>query len=285
MPETFTHHGHSVEISHPDKIYFPEEHITKLEIVEYYQKIGERMLPFLKGRPLSMLRFPDGIEGQGFFQKQVPDHFPEWLPRVTVEKKEDGTHQELVSCDNLETLIYLANQGCLEFHTWLSKADKLDYPDKAVIDLDPSDDNMKKVREAARVLVRELQDREIEVQLMTSGSSGYHLITPLNSKRTFDEVRADWKELTVDVAEAHPDLLTTEQRKAKRGNRVYLDIARNAYAQTSICPYSVRARKGAPVAAPLRLDELDDSEIHPRKYGVQNLFRRLSQLKRAPWEG
>ena len=120
---------------------------------------------------------------------------------------------------------------------------------------------------------------------MTSGSSGYHLITPLNSKRTFDEVRADWKELTVVVAEAHPDLLTTEQRKAKRGDRVYLDIARNAYAQTSICPYSVRARKGAPVAAPLRRDELDDSEIHPRKYGVRNLFRRLSQLKRAPWEG
>jgi bifunctional non-homologous end joining protein LigD len=242
------------------------------------------MLPFLKDRPLSMLRFPDGIEGQGFFQKQVPGHFPEWIPRVTVEKKEDGTNQELVRCDNMETLIYLANQGCLEFHPWLSKADKPDYPDKAVIDLDPSDDDARRVREAAKVLVKELQKRKIEVKIMTSGSSGYHLITPLNADRPFDQVRAEWKELTVDLAEAHPDLLTTEQRKAKRGNRVYLDIARNAYAQTSICPYSVRARKGAPVAAPLRLDELDDADLHPRDYGVQNLFRRLSQLKTVPWE-
>lgn len=283
MPETFTHDGHSVEISHPDKTYFPDEKLTKLDIVEYYQRIGERMLPFLKDRPLSMLRFPDGIDGQGFFQKQVPDHFPDWIPRVTVEKKEDGSEQELVRCDNLETLIYLANQGCLEFHPWLSKADKLNYPDKAVIDLDPSDDDAKKVREAARVLLKQLQKRDIEVKVMTSGSSGYHLVTPLNSDRDFDEVRAEWKELTVEAAEAHPDLLTTEQRKAKRKDRVYLDIARIAYAQTSICPYSVRARKGAPVATPLRLDELDDSDIEPRKYGVQNVFRRLSQLKKVPW--
>lgn len=273
----------TLEISHPDKLYFPEDGLTKLDIVEYYEKVGERMLPFLKDRPLSMLRYPDGIEGSGFYQKQVPDYFPDWIATVSVKKKEDGTTQELVCCNNLETLLYLTNQGCLEFHPWLSRKGSLNKPDKVVIDLDPSDEGSDKVLQAARIMLEELHKRNYEANVMTTGSSGYHLITPLDGKRTFDEVRDEWRTLTNQAADSHSNLLTVEQRKAKRGSRVYLDIARNAYAQTSICPYSVRARPTAPVATPLRPDELEDSGLHPRQYHVRNLFRRLAQLKQAPW--
>lgn len=283
MPKAFTHSGKELEISHPGKLYFPDSALTKLDIVEYYQKIGERMLPYLKDRPLSMLRYPDGIEGGGFFQKQVPDYFPDWISRVAVKKKEDGTSQELVCCNDLETLVYLANQGCLEFHPWLSKRGDLNKPDKAVVDLDPSDEDATKVLQAARVMLEELQSRDYQVKVMTTGSSGYHLIAPLGAEKTFDEVREELKELTAQAAKSHPDLLTVEQRKAKRGNRVYLDIARNAYAQTSICPYSVRAREAAPVATPLRLHELNESSMHPRKYTVRNIFRRLGQLGPVVW--
>lgn len=272
------------EVSHPNKSYFPKEDLTKGEIFEYYERVGERMLSYLAGRPLSMRRFPEGIGESGFYQKSVPDHFPDWIKTIEVEKKEDGESQELVDCCDLKTLLYLANQGVLEFHPWLSRKDKLNHPDRAIVDLDPDGDDPELVRRAALTVMKELQKREEEVYVCTTGSSGYHLVMPRDRKRTFEEVREELQELAAELAEEHSDLLTDEHRKEKRKGRVYLDVARNAYAQTSICIYSVRAIPGAPVAVPLRTDELEQSDLTPQKYTVQNLFRRLGQVE-DPWDG
>lgn len=267
------------DISSPDKLYFPDSEITKGDILEYYQRISGFMLGYLKNRPLVLQRFPEGIDGESFYQKQVPDYFPDWIETVEVMKKGDGTKQQLVVCNDQDTLLYLVNQGTLTFHPWLSRKDRLDVPDRAVIDLDPSSDDPAQVRQAARVVCEALAEREIIVCPTTTGSSGYHLVIPLRRGDTFDQVRDKLKKLSDELVQAHPDLLTAEQRKKKRGDKVYLDIARNAYAQTSVSIYSVRALPGAPVATPLTLAELDRSELSPRSYTVDNIFRRLAQKK------
>ena len=282
MTITIPANGIDVEISHPDKVLFPKDGITKADVAGYYQKISKTILPYLQDRPISMQRFPDGIEVEGFFQKEVPKYFPDWIGRSSVEVKEDGQTQDQVVCQNEAALLYLANLGCITLHRWLSRSDKLDQPDLMIFDLDPPRDDFEPVRFAAQRLHDFFRENEIDSHVMTTGSRGLHVLVPLDRAASFDEVRDTAEEIARHLAQRYPQRLTTEIRKEKRENRLFLDTMRNAYAQTAVTPYALRALPGAPVATPLDWDELQDRDLRARSFHMENIFRRLGQ-KSDPW--
>ena len=273
---------HTIEISKPDKILFPKDKITKFDLAEYYKKIAPVMLPYMKDRPISMQRFPDGIDGERFYQKEVPEYFPKWIGRARVKVGGPEKSQEQVMVNDAATLVYLANQATITPHTWLSRRPKLNFPDKLVMDLDPSKGaTLTDVRRGVRA-VKELFDKLGLVSfLMTTGSRGYHVVVPLKPEENFDSVKEFAKHVAEYLCEHNKSFLTTAQRKAKRGDRVYMDIARNEYAQTSVPPFAVRARDGAPVATPLAWNEL--SRVRPNQFTIQTVFTRLF-AKKDPWK-
>jgi bifunctional non-homologous end joining protein LigD len=274
---------HIVELAHPDKVLFPgAPPLTKRDLVEYYRRIARTMLPYLAGRPVTMQRFPDGIEAEGFLQKQVSDYFPTWVARVTVPK-EGGTVTHVL-CQNAATLVYLADQACITPHVWLSRVDKPRHPDRLIFDLDPPDDEFAPVRAAARLVGALLRDLGLTAYLMTTGSRGVHVVAPLDRRADFDLVRAFARDAAALLAHRHPQELTVEARIKNREGRLLLDIARNAYAQTSVAPYAVRAKRGAPVAAPLEWKELEDRALNAHTYHLGNIFLRLER-RGDPWKG
>lgn len=274
--------GHAISLSNQDKSLFPQDGISKGDLVDYYRRIAEIALPHYRGRALTMHRFPDGIDAQGFFQKEAPDYFPDWVERATL-KKEGGTIRQVIA-NEAATLVYLADQGCITPHLGLSTIEAIDRPDRLIIDLDPSDDDFGKVQRAARRLRTLFTDGDIASFVKTTGSKGLHVVVPLDRSASFDTVRAVAERLAAVLERAFPDELTTAQRKAKRGDRVYLDIGRNAYGQTAVAPYAVRPLPGAPIATPLDWDEALAGDMHPQRYTLTNIFRRLG-AKDDPWTG
>jgi bifunctional non-homologous end joining protein LigD len=272
-----------VKITHPEKLLFPEDGISKQDLANYYERVAPTMLPYMKGRPISMQRYPDGIDKPGFFEKKVPDYFPEWIHRASVEVKEGGRTQEQVACDNAATLVYLADQDCITPHAWLSRADKLDYPDQMIFDLDPPDEDFRMVALAAKELRKALESEGLSPYVMTTGSRGLHVLAPLDRSADFEEVRAYAREMSARLAKENPGKFTVEMSKEKRDKRLFLDYLRNSYGQTSVPPYAVRAKRGAPVATPLEWHELDEG-ITSQSYNMGNLFKRLSK-KGDPWKG
>lgn len=274
----------TVDISNPDKLFYPGASITKGDVVAYYERIADHLLPWTRNRPLVMERYPDGIDDSGFIQKNAPDHFPEWIrtERVSIE---DGTTDHIV-CDDAETLRFLADQGCLVLHTFLSEVGSPDRPDQMVFDLDPSDrsdDAVADVRAAAR-LVRDLLDElDIPSFVKSTGSRGLHIHIPLEATSTNDEVTAAAKRIASEMVGREPDQVTIAQRRDARGRRLYIDVMRNHYAQHAVAPYSLRAVHGAPVAVPLDWSEAVASDFDPRRITLANVFRRLAQ-KSDPWE-
>jgi bifunctional non-homologous end joining protein LigD len=275
MPSTAELAG--VEIPRPDKEMFPGA--SKQDVARYYADVAEVMLPHLAGRPVNMQRFPDGIDGQGFYEKRVPDHFPDWVERVRVGTR-DGSQEQVVVGDE-RTLVYLAAQACLTPHAWLSRTDRLDTPDQMVFDLDPSGDDPDAVRRATRMTGETLADLGLTSFVKTTGSRGYHVVVPLRPADDFDSVRSFARAVASLLQSRDPDLFTTEQRKRKRDERVYVDVMRNAYGQTAVPPYALRARDGAPVATPIEWDEL--SRVAPDRYTITSLKRRLAQ-RADPWQ-
>lgn len=272
-----------VRVSDPDKVFFPDSGITKGDIADYYGRIADVMLPHVRGRCVSMHRWPDGIVGDDFYQKQVPDHFPDWIRTRTVSRKGGGSVRHVV-VDEARTLVYLADQACLTPHVWLSRADAPDTPDRMIFDLDPPGDgegSMAEVRWAARTLGELLHELGLSPLVMTSGSRGLHVHVVLAGDIDFDASRDFARRVCDLLVERHPGRLTVAQRKEKRGDRIFLDYLRNGYAQTSVPPYAVRARPGAPVAVPITWDEV--TGIDPRRYTVRNVFRRLGQ-RSDPWK-
>lgn len=267
-----------VAVSRPDKVLFPDAGITKADLAGYYAAVAEVMLPHLSGRPISMQRFPDGIEGSGFYEKKVPGHFPDWVERVTVATA-DGEQDQVVVADD-RTLVYLAGQGCLTPHPWLSRVEHLDVPDQVVFDLDPSVDDLAAVRRATRLLGDLLDELGLPAYLKTTGSRGYHVHVPLRPREGFDEVRGFAREVAEVLVGRAPDLLTTEQRKDERGERIFVDVLRNGYGQTVVPPYAVRARPGAPVSTPIEWTEL--SRVAPDQHTPTSVRRRLAQ-RGDPW--
>lgn len=279
---TITFGRYVVETSNEDKVFFPAAGITKGDLIDYYRRIAGAILPYLKGRPLTMQRFPDGIEGEGFYQKDISDYFPDWIDRVRVSK-EDGTVTHVV-CEKAATLVYLADQACITPHIWLSRRDRLENSDLLVFDLDPSTDGFGPVRAAAQALHELLDELGLVSYVQTTGSRGLHVFVPLDRSAGFDTVRSFAQDAAGLLAARDPKRLTTEQRKNKRGNRVFVDTLRNAYGQTAVAPYAVRARPDAPVATPLDWDEVGRGDLTPTKYTVRNVLRRLGQ-RNDPWAG
>ena len=233
-----------------------------------------------RDRALSMHRYPDGIDGDGFFQKNIGDHFPDWIERKVLPK-EDGEVTYVVA-SNAATLVYLADQACITPHLALSRIDRPHHPDRMIFDLDPSDENFDKVRMTAQHLRQFLNQLKLTSFVQTTGSRGLHVVVPLDRSLAFDRVREFSHCVCRELARQHPELMTFEQRKSKRGKRVFLDDLRNAYGQTSVAPYAVRARPGAPVATPLTWDEASRDDLDPQKYNIGNIFRRLGQID-DPW--
>jgi bifunctional non-homologous end joining protein LigD len=277
---TITAGQRTVEVSRPDKQLIPPG-ITKAQLAEYYAQIAGAMLPHIAGRPLNFERYPDGIGGHRIFQQHASGHFPEWIKRVEVPKS-GGTVKHVLATEPA-TLVYLANQACIAFHSWLSRADRLGRPDKMVFDLDPSVRRPAEVRRAAVRIVDLLREFGLRPWAMTSGSRGYHLVVPLQRRADFDYVRAFARDLATVAVAREPRMFTVEQRKAKRDGRILIDFLRNGYAHTSVAPYSVRARPRAPVATPLHLEELSDRGTRPDRWTMPKVLERVGR-DGDPWQ-
>lgn len=282
MPQqTIEADGHRIVVSRIDKELYPADGINKAAVVDYYSRVADVMVPHLRGRPLALRRFPDGIEADGFFQKEASDYFPDWIRRLAVPQRGSSGAVHHVLCDDAASLLYLSGQAVLEFHVFLSTMDNLDYPDLLVIDLDPpAGVDLGELRRTAR----EVRDVFAELGLVpcvqATGGRGYHVAAPLDGSVDFDSVRALARDVADLLVDRHPDRLTTAQRRDQRGDRIFLDTNRNAYGQTMICPYSLRARPHAPAATPLGWDEL--GRTAPNHFGHTDLPRRIAH-KSDPW--
>lgn len=273
--------SHEISISNEEKVLFPDAEITKGEFVEYYRRVAPVMLPHIDGRPLSMMRFPDGPDGETFFQKDAPEYFPDWIPREVVESEGHDAISYAIA-DSPDALVYLANLVPV-LHTWTSRRDRLFYPDRLIFDLDPPEGaEFALVIEAARTIRSLLEEIGLSAFVMTTGSRGLHVVAPLQPEVEVDRVAQFAQALASTVAQADPERLTVEHRKAKRRGRLLIDPWRNSRSQTSVAPYSVRAKPGAPVAAPLDWEELEDPEIGPRRWHIRNILDRLAD-RGDPW--
>lgn len=281
MPATIEIAGHRVPVSHQDKVLFPADGITKGDVVGYYRAVADVLLPHVTDRPLNLRRFPDGIEHQGFFQQHAGEHVPDWVRTVDVPARGDQDPVRHVRAEDEATLAYLANLGAIELHRWLSGAGALSAPDLLVVDLDPPESAPPSdLRDAAGLLRDVFTELSLVPFVQTTGGRGYHVVAPLDAHEDEEFVRPLVRRIADHTASLAPDRLTTEQRKAKRGDRIFLDTNRNGYGQTAVAPYSVRARPGAPVATPIEWDEL--GRVAPDRYSVHNVTRRLAQ-KPDPW--
>jgi bifunctional non-homologous end joining protein LigD len=272
---------YKVEITRPEKVLFPDDGITKGDLIDYYRRIAPWMLPYLRDRPLALERYPDGINESRIFQKNVSSYYPAWIKTVTV-KKVGGTVRHVV-CHNQATLIYLANQACITPHIWLSRIDKLDYPDQMVFDLDPSSEDFELVKATAQSFRRLLEELELPAYVKTSGSRGLHVAVPLNRSEDFDSMHEFARRLAEIVVMGDPNHRTLEQRISKRKGRVFVDTNRNAYAQTIAPAFAVRARAHAPVSTTLDWSEVSSNNLRPDGMTIRNIFARLEKTG-DPWK-
>jgi bifunctional non-homologous end joining protein LigD len=274
-----------VRISNPGKLLFPADGITKADLAEYYAEVAPAMLPHVRDRPLNLWRWNTGIEGELVVQQAIPRGAPEWGRGVRGPRGRGGTVEHAVGGE-AATLVWLANQNCITPHAWTSRSDRLGQPDRLVFDLDPpdadADSHFPAIRAGARELGALLGELGLVAFAMTSGSRGLHVVAPLRRRAHADAARAVAGEIAEQLAARRPDDLTTAWRKEKRGGRVLVDVARNTYAQTAVAPYAVRALPGAPVATPLAWEELDDAELHPRRWTLATIPARVAE-RGDPW--
>ncbi|MCB2189525.1 MAG: non-homologous end-joining DNA ligase [Deltaproteobacteria bacterium] len=274
--------GRRVEVPRPEKLLFPGDGLRKMDVARYYLQAAPLMRPFLAGRPLVLQRFPDGIQEEGFYQKRPSEHFPAWLPRVEAPLAEGGSITMLQARD-AAALVYLAAQGVVTFHAWLSREEDLPHPDQVVWDLDPPPrGGFGLVRDAARRLGELLEKLGLAPFVKTTGSRGLHVVCPLRTGPDYERTRDFARRVAELLASRHPDRLTTAPRLKARGNRLFLDYLRNGLGQTAVAPYSLRALPGAPVAAPLDWGELERGDLTAQTYNLTNIFRRMGQ-KEDPW--
>jgi bifunctional non-homologous end joining protein LigD len=275
----------AVEVSHPEKVLFPDAGITKADVAAYYRKVAPRLLPYLKDRPVTLERLPDGL-GAGkphFWQKHTPTSYPDWIPRAELET-ERGEPVSYVLVNDAKTLLYLVNQGTLTFHPWLSRRDDLDRPDFVLFDLDPGTASFADAVAVAKRLHDELEDEGHKAFVKTSGKTGLHVLVPWRETGDFDAARAWAAGVAGRVAEAMPDRATAEIRKAKRHGRVYVDVMQNARGHHAVPPYVVRAVPAATVSTPLRWEELRP-DLDPGRFTLRTLPARLARQARDPMAG
>jgi bifunctional non-homologous end joining protein LigD len=281
---------HEVTVSHPDRVVFADIGLTKGELVDYYRRIAPHALPHLRGRPLTMQIHPRGAAEPGTFVKERRAHFPDWIGSAEVptsdatKKRRTGRDLVMPVVNSEDALVYLANQGLVTPHVWLSRADQPDRPDRMVFDLDPSVEDFDLIRRTALELHDLLDGLGLVPFVKTTGSRGLHVSVPLVRHSSTAEVRAFAEHVAAVMVERHPDELTTAFSKADRGERLFLDVLRNGPSQTEVAAYGVRGRPGAPVAAPLEWSEVHDRSLRADRWTVRNIFRRLAR-RPDPWAG
>jgi bifunctional non-homologous end joining protein LigD len=263
-----------VKLSHPDKVLFPADGLTKADLAGHYARVAEAMLPHVRDRPMNLWRWNNGIDGERVVQQSLPKGAPDWVARVEVPRRKGGNIFHGLINDG-RTLRWLAQQNCITPHVWNSRADKLDRPDRVVFDLDPTVEDFGVVREAALTVAEVLRELGVEPFAMVSGSRGIHVYAPLKRTRTADEIRAAAQTIAERVVERRPDTLTTAWRKEKREGKILVDVARNTYGQTVVAPYAVRALPGAPVATPVSWDEVADASLDPQGFKLRDMGERL----------
>ena len=262
-------------ITHPEKILFPDDGITKGELASYYEMIAPVMLPHLRRRPVTMERYHRGIAAPGFFQKDVSKGFPEWLERVEVLKKDGTVHHPLAN--DTRSLLWLANQNSITIHVWPSRTPNLYNPDICIFDLDPSrDDELEPLRAAALNVRDLLAELGLPSWVKTSGSKGFHIAVPLDSKSDFGTVARFAHAVGTIMVKRDPEHLTQEFHKVDRGTRILVDTGRNGYSATYAATYTVRAKPGAPVSAPCTWEELERGEVGPRTFTLRNMAQRIA---------
>ncbi len=263
-------------ITHPDKVLFPDDGITKGEIAAYYEAIAPIMVPHIRARPVTMERYPAGIAKPGFIQKDVSKGFPAWLKRVEVPKKGGVVHHPLVS--DARSLLWIANQNCITPHVWTSRTPHLSQPDICVFDLDPSEDEPDVLRSAALALRDLLSELGLPSWVKTSGSKGFHIVVPLDGKTETGKVAGFAHAVGSVLVTRDPQHLTQEFSKADRGGRILVDTGRNGYSATFAAVYAVRAKPGAPVSAPCTWEELERGDAAPRTYTLRTMAGRIAEV-------
>ncbi len=271
-----------VEVTNADKVFFPEAGYTKGDVFDYYRRVARWLLPHLKDRPVTLERLPEGVrEGAAhFWQKNTPAHYPDWVPRVEMPDA-DGRPVRYVLVNDLQTLLYLVNQGALTFHTWPSRVSSPDRPDFVLFDLDPGEAGLAAAAEVARRLHAELKAEGHEALVKTSGRSGLHVLAPWRESGGYEEAREWARSVAARVAEALPERATVEVRKAKRAGRVYVDVLQNARGHHAVPPYVLRAVPGATVSMPLAWSEVT-ARLSPGRFEPRAALRRLARQKRDP---
>jgi bifunctional non-homologous end joining protein LigD len=267
-------------ITHPDKVLFPAHDgsaaISKGELASYYEAVAPLMLPHIRARPVTMERYPAGIEAKGFLQKDVSRGFPEWLERVEVPKKGGTVHHPLIT--DVRSLLWVVNQNSITPHVWTSRVPDLYHPDLCVFDLDPAQEEPDVLRAAALALRDLLDELRLPSWVKTSGSKGFHIVVPLDGRSSFDEVAGFAGAVGTVLVSRDPAHLTQEFHKANRGGRILVDTARNRYGATFAAAYAVRARPGAPVSAPCTWDEVERGNVHPQTFTLRTMARRITEV-------
>jgi bifunctional non-homologous end joining protein LigD len=263
-------------ITHPDKVMFPHDGITKGDLAAYYEAVAPAILPHVKGRPLTMERYPAGIGAKGFWQKDVSKGFPEWLQRVAVPKKDGVVHHPVIT--DGRSLLWVTNQNTITQHVWVSRLPDLNYPDLCVFDLDPSNDDVKAVRAAAVGLRDLLEKLGLPSWIKTTGGKGFHIAVPVDGKTPMGAVARFANAVGTFFVTLAPDQLTQEFSKADRRGRIYVDTGRNGYSATFAAAYTVRAKSGAPVSAPCTWEEVERGQVTPDSFTVRNMPNRLAEV-------
>ena len=273
--------GRTVALSNLKKVYWPADRYTKGDLVEYYRAISRWMLPYLANRPLVMTRFPDGIDGKQFYQKDAPEFAPDWVQTVPIWSEDTQRDIRYFVCDGVEALLYIANLGSIPIHIWNSRVGSLEQPDWCVIDLDPKDAPFSDVIRTARVFRALCESIELPSYVKTTGKTGLHILLPLGRQLTYAQCRTLGELLARVVLRELGDIATITRHVTKRGVKVYLDYLQNRHGQLIVSPFSVRPLPGASVSMPLVWDEVDDS-LDPRNYTIKNAVERMERLGTDP---
>jgi bifunctional non-homologous end joining protein LigD len=264
-------------ISHPEKVLFPDDGITKGELAEYYEAIAPVMLPHILRRPVTMERFHRGIGEEGFFQKSVVKGFPEWLERVEVPKHGGTVHHPLVT--DARSLLWMANQNCITLHVWATRAPDLFHPDICVFDLDPAeDDEPERLRAAVLNLRNMLRELGLTSFVKTTGSKGFHIVVPLDGNTDTGNVAAFAHAVGTLLVIRDPKNLTQEFHKVDRGRRILIDTGRNGYSATFATAYAVRPKRAAPVSAPCTWEEVESGKVKPQSFTIRTMPERMEAV-------
>jgi bifunctional non-homologous end joining protein LigD len=270
-----------VLLTNADKVFWPDEGITKGDLFEYYRSVAPWLLPYLRDRPLVLTRFPDGIEGTSFYQKNTPGHVPDWIRTVGVWSESSDREIEYVVCDDLPTLLYLVNLGTIPLHVWASRVPSLERPDWCILDLDPKGASFENVVEVAKAIRLLCKDIQLPAFVKTSGSTGLHVLVPLGGRVDYEMSRTLGELLARLVVGRLPEIATVERVISERGGKVYVDFLQNRRGQLLVAPFSVRPIPGAPVSTPLRWREVRKG-LDIGRYTIRSVPRRLSRMAEDP---